>query len=88
MKNAITENYKKLLFAIKYSDEKEKKKTFCVYDTQDSDRLLAVFNSSKNCAKFFKVTEHYINLLLKSKTLKNNRYRIEKFNNIDTNKKI
>ena len=74
------QNYKHLLFAI-FNTEKEcdKKSVICVYDTKENDRLIAVFNSSKSCAKFFGTSSKSIDCTICRKRLKQDRYRLERF---------
>ena len=77
--NIDIENYKELLFAIFNTDEENgKTKIICVYDTKDNDRLVAIFNSSKSCAKFFKASPDTIDGCITKKQLKNDRYRLER----------
>jgi hypothetical protein len=73
------ENYKDLLFAIFNTDkENNKQSIICVYDTKENEKLIAIFNSSKNCAKFFGTSARIIDCCICRKCLKQNRYRLER----------
>lgn len=75
----MIENYKELLFAIFNTDEeKNEKSVICVYDTKEDDRLIAIFNSSKSCGKFFKTSPRAIDCTICKKHLRNARYRLER----------
>jgi hypothetical protein len=75
----MIENYKELLFTIFNTDvEKNEKSVICVYDTKEDDRLIAIFNSSKSCGKFFKTSPRAINKSICRKELRNCRYRLER----------
>ena len=80
MTDKSIENYKDLLVSIFNTDNPNSNKTFliCVYDTKEKDRLVAIFNSSKTCAKFFKTTYNSINTTITRGSLKVNRYRLER----------
>lgn len=75
----MIENYKDLLFAIFNSDnENDKKSVICVYDTKEDEKLIAIFNSSKSCGKFFSVNARAIDISVCTKRLRNHRYRLER----------
>lgn len=75
----MIENYKDLLFAILNSDEESSKRSvICIYDTQENDKLIAIFNSSKNCGKFFNTNPRTIDSSISKKQLRNKRYRLER----------
>lgn len=86
----IYENYKELLYAIFFSDIEDSKKSsiICVYDTQDSDRLIAVFNSLKTCANFFNTSAEVISSTISRKALRNKRFRIERLTVYEVEDKI
>ncbi len=73
------ENYKDLLIAIFNTDaEDNRKSVICVYDTKENDKLIAVFNSSKSCGKFFGTKPRVIDCFVCRKQLKEDRYRLER----------
>ena len=62
MQNEIFENQKQLLQAIFNTDYKKSSHSLlCVYDMRDSERLIAIFVHSKDCARFLGLTEASIN---------------------------
>ena len=79
MQDDLMNNYKSLLFAIfNINPEEPKRDLVCVYDTKDGDKLIAIFNSGKECAKFFNTSENCINSIICKKNLRNHRFRIER----------
>lgn len=75
-------NKEHLLFVacLLMSDEPSKsiKKLVTVYDTEDGDRLVGIFNSAKTCGKILGAKQSYINSVVNKKILFNSRYRIER----------
>lgn len=84
-KNYTEREHLLLLFAILVSDENDQQGTYkqrgviVVYDVIDNERLVGVFNTMNNCAKIMQMAESSVSLLLKSKKLFQERYRIERF---------
>lgn len=78
MIDVTIENYKNLLLTIQNSDIITKKKIICVYDTFDNERLIAMFNNTKNCANFFETTRNSIDCAISRHQLRNFRYKIER----------
>ena len=76
----MIENYKALLYALFNSDESQRtvKSVICVYDTFDSDRLVGVFSTSSECAKFFRTSRRVIDYSVCKKILKQRRYKLER----------
>lgn len=76
----MIENYKDLIRTIILSDQDEGRlnSVICVYDTLDSDKLIAIFNTSKTCADFFKTSYKCIQCDICRKTLRLRRYRLER----------
>jgi hypothetical protein len=79
--DSTIDNYKNLLFAILNTEQQETANFICVYDTTDNDRLIAIFNSSRTCANFFKTSARSIDSTICRKNLKFNRYRLERVRN-------
>lgn len=79
MYDDLIHSYKNLLFAIFNTNSEESKRSIiCVYDTKDNDRLIAIFNSSKECAKFFDTGSRCIDSIICKKNLRNHRFRLER----------
>ena len=79
MHDDLINNYKNLLFAIFNTNQEEPKRgIICVYDTKDNDRLVAIFNSSKECAKFFDTNSRCIDSIICKQNLRNHRFRLER----------
>ena len=82
MANTLIENYKELLYAIFNVDTNKPKRGsnsfICVYDTKDSDKLVAIFNSSKSCAEFFNTSNRSIDSSVCRGELRYKRYRLER----------
>lgn len=79
MYDDLIHSYKNLLFAIfNTNSEEPKRDIICVYDTKDNDRLIAIFNSSKECAKFFNTNYNCIDSIICKKNLRNHRFRLER----------
>ena len=80
MKNDLIENYKDLLFAIFNVDTNDTnlKSLICVYDTFEDEKLIAIFNNSKSCAKFFNTSARCIDSTICKKVLRNDRYKLER----------
>lgn len=78
----MIENYKALLYALFNSDESQRnvKSVICVYDTFDSDRLVGVFSTSNECANFFGTNRRVIDCSVCKKILKQRRYKLERVN--------
>lgn len=73
--------YLLLAFAILASDNEPATKlgVIGVYDMQDNERLVGVFNNSKNCANILGTNYIAIKQNICKKTLYKDRYRIERF---------
>ena len=82
MNQGITDYYKDLLYSIfnvEFTKEKKGSTGFiCVYDTKENDRLVAIFNTSKTCAKFFNTDFKCIDSAICRGQLKFRRYRLER----------
>lgn len=81
MKNdEIAENCKKLIATIFLSEDKKegKNKIICVYDTQDNDRLVAIFNKSADCGKLFGMKRGDIDCYVHKGNLVKGRFRLER----------
>ena len=50
----------------------------CVYDMDDSELCIAIFNKSKTCANFFNTTTKAIDMKVFNKTLFRDRFKIER----------
>ena len=62
IKNEIFLNCKQLIDTIFRTDYKKSSHSLlCVYDMRDSERLVAIFVHSKDCARFLGITEASIN---------------------------
>ena len=70
-----------LAFAILVSNNEPATKSgiIGVYDMQDNERLVGVFNNSKNCAKILNTNDISINRIICKKYLYKDRYKIERF---------
>lgn len=74
----LVKNYKNLLFTIFHTDNDDTKSFICVYDTKDNDRLIAIFNNSDKCSKFFNTTRKSIDTAICKHQLRCRRYRLER----------
>ena len=74
----LYENYYKLLYAIFHTEQNGKTNFICVYDIKDSDRLVAIFNSSKSCSQFMNTTPKVIDSTISKGILRNRRYKLER----------
>ena len=78
--NDLLINYLMLAQVIIFSDlDNGLDNVLCVYDIEDGERLVAVFNNYKRCAKFFNVTDNYILGIIREKRLLKSRFKIERF---------
>lgn len=80
MYNDLIENYKDLLYTIFNvdTDDTNIKSLICVYDTFEDEKLIAIFNNSKSCAKFFNTTTKCIDSTICKKILRMDRYKLER----------
>lgn len=81
----MIENYKALLYALFNSDESQRnvKSVICVYDAFDNDRLLGVFSTSSECAKFFGTNRRVIDCDICRKKIKRKRFKLERVSIVD-----
>ena len=82
MNQGITDYYKDLLcsiFNVEFSKGVKGATGFiCVYDTKENDRLVAIFNTSKTCAKFLHTTSRTVDSSICKGYLRFRRYRLER----------
>jgi len=50
----------------------------CVYDMDDSELCIGIFNNSKSCGQFFNTSDKVINTYVCTDRLYNNRFKIER----------
>lgn len=73
-------NYLMIVQAILFSDlDSGHNSVTCVYDTLENGRLVAVFNTNRTCARFFKVTESFVGKAANHDHLLKGRFKVEKF---------
>lgn len=73
-------NYLMLAQAILFSDYDDGQDfCVCVYDTEENDRLVAVFNNDAICSKFFNTSKDTIQSQRAKKQLIKSRFKTERF---------
>jgi len=75
-----TENCRQLISTMGNVESGECSKwgVICVYDTLDNYLCIAIFNSSKSCAKFFNTSFQVINASIARNSIVKGRFRIER----------
>ena len=69
-------NYLMLVQAILFSDYDDGQDfCVCLYDTEENDRLVAVFNNDATCSRFLKTTKNAVQTQRGKKQLIRNRFR-------------
>lgn len=77
--NDLLINYLMLAQAIIFSDlDNGQDYVVCVYDVEENERLVAVFNNIKRCARFLNITVDCIYKSIKREVLIKSRFKIEK----------
>ena len=73
-------NYLMLVQAILFSDYDDGQDfCVCLYDTEENDRLVAVFNNDARCAQFFRTTKITIQKMRCVNSLIKGRFKTERF---------
>lgn len=84
MNSYNVDNFMGLLLALVNQDEVDNDKivskhgVIAVYDTQDNEKLIALFDNAVNCAKLFNTSRECINDNICRGNLRQGRYRIER----------
>ena len=82
-------NYLMLVQAILFSDYDDGQDfCVCLYDTEENDRLVAVFNNDATCSRFLKTTKNAVQAQRGRKQLIRNRFKTERFRCGTTSTKI